>query len=89
MLELQADCYAGVWSKNATTTTDARGSYRFDVSSGLRLGRYQVRVVFADGRVRKPVVSPVLTLTRGDTFLSQVNLAAPPTRLAPVRAGRR
>jgi hypothetical protein len=63
----------------ASTTTDARGSYGFDVSTGLGLGRYRVRVVFMDG-LGKPVISPVLALTRGETFLMQVNLGIAPAR---------
>ena len=41
MLELQADCYAGVWAKNATGTTDAGGQKIFksvtdrDIQEGL------------------------------------------------------
>ncbi|MFC0530693.1 KPN_02809 family neutral zinc metallopeptidase [Phytohabitans kaempferiae] len=41
MLELQADCYAGVWAKNATGTTDAGGQRIFksisqqDIQEGL------------------------------------------------------
>src|SRR5262249_4620224 len=33
----------------ATTTSDARGTYSFDVTDGLGLGRYQVRVELPDG----------------------------------------
>ena len=64
----------------ASTTTDARGSYGFDVSTGLGLGRYRVRVADTEGLVREPVISPVLVLTRGDTFLTQVNLGIAPAR---------
>jgi len=42
MLELQADCYSGVWSKHATETTDAQGTAIFksltqdDINQALR-----------------------------------------------------
>jgi len=51
----------------ATTTADARGNYRFDVTDGLGLDRYQVRVGLADGLVQTTPAS-VIALTRGDMF---------------------
>src|SRR5207248_1720288 len=57
-----------------STTTDARGGYRFDVSNGLRLGRFQVRVVLTNGGTQTPANLPLITLTRGETFVTQVNL---------------
>ncbi|MDB5350210.1 MAG: peroxidase [Planctomycetota bacterium] len=57
----------------ATATTDRRGRYSFDVSSGLRLGRVQVRVKLADGQFQ--TTSPrTIALTRGETFVSSVDL---------------
>src|SRR5262245_5822197 len=55
-----------------TTTTDARGNYSFDVTDGLGLGRYQVRVELPDGLVQTTPVS-VIALTRGNVFVAHVD----------------
>src|SRR5262249_38805448 len=57
----------------ATTTSDARGTYSFDVTDGLGLGRYQVRVELPDGLVQTTPVS-VIALSRGDVFVAHVDI---------------
>ncbi len=63
----------------ATTLTDRRGGYSFDVLDGLRTGTYYVQVVLADGSAQ--VASRSISITRGGLDLSGINLAIP--RLAP------
>ncbi|WP_406694128.1 peroxidase family protein [Singulisphaera sp. Ch08] len=63
----------------ASTTTDARGRYTFDVSSGLGLGRYQIRTVQPNGQPGTP--SPrTIVLTRGDTFALSNDLGVTPEK---------
>jgi hypothetical protein len=57
----------------ATATTNAQGLYRFTQFDGLGLGTYQVRTTLP-GPNGQTITSPVLTLTRGDTFLASVDL---------------
>jgi len=69
----------------ATTTTDARGKYRFNVASGLRTGQYEIRIVTEglSSRVSSNVSRPV-AITRGEQFVGGVNLLLSAVR-APVR----
>lgn len=62
----------------ATTLTDARGRYQFDVSDGLRTGIYSVRVTTAEEGV-EPLVSRSFTITRGGQFLTGIDLGTAPT----------
>ncbi len=57
----------------ATTTTDGRGRYNFDVLDGIRTGDYEVRVVPGDGDHYQPA-SRTVTVTRGGQFFLAVNL---------------
>jgi hypothetical protein len=61
----------------ATATTDARGDYRFDVASGLGLGRFQIRVVLPDSSVQTTPLRTV-ALTRGDIFVTGLDLGVAP-----------
>ncbi|MGD9648088.1 MAG: peroxidase family protein [Pirellulales bacterium] len=69
----------------ATTTTDARGHYQFNVQSGLRTGDYQVRVVesnAARSSTERIVTTPLRTfaVTRGG---ESFDLDLGVSRLAP------
>jgi hypothetical protein len=57
----------------ATTTSDSRGDFSFDVADGLGLGRYEVRVELPSGLVQTTPVS-VISLTRGDVFVAHVDI---------------
>src|SRR5262249_35990550 len=63
----------------ATTTTDARGNYRFTVANGLGLGRFRV-VVAPSGNLAQTTRSLEIDLTRGDTFVTGQDLGVAPTR---------
>jgi peroxidase len=63
-----------------STTTDARGRYGFDVSNGLGLGRFRVRVVPQAGGVQTTVGLPVIALTRGDTFATRIDIGVTTVR---------
>jgi hypothetical protein len=71
----------------ATATTDAHGTYTFDTSNGLGLGRFEVRVTLPDGSVQTTPV-PTLALTRGDTFIRGVDLGVAPAQQTTPRTGR-
>jgi hypothetical protein len=68
----------------STATTDAAGNYSFTVDDGLRLGRYQVRVVLANGQ-RATTPASTIALTRGDTA-EQANLGVADTAKRPPRS---
>jgi hypothetical protein len=70
----------------ATTTTNSRGGYEFDVSSGVRLGAYQIRVTLPTGLVQTTPTRTV-TLTRGDTFVRNVDLGIANVLLSPTGPG--
>src|SRR5205085_11760554 len=57
-------------------SSDSRGSYRFDVSDGLRTGPYHVQVVSAAGQVLG--ISRTIAVTRGGQLFDRVNIALPP-----------
>ncbi len=69
----------------ASTTTDAQGRYRFDVQDGLGVGDYLVREVTPAGWVETSRPKPVMTFTRGDQSVVEVNfgqatiVVTPPT----------
>jgi peroxidase len=50
----------------ATTTTDRRGNYSFDVTDGLGTGKYQIEILPPDGSNANTKISRVVTITRGD-----------------------
>lgn len=63
----------------ATTTTNVRGQYRFDVLDGLTTGQFQVREVLPEGwRITSP--PRIINITRGDTFVRNVNIGNLPVR---------
>lgn len=68
----------------ATTETDARGEYRFDVSSGVRTGDYFVQEVLPTGATRTTPAVPVISITRGDIRASNVNIGLLTTATALV-----
>ncbi|MFO0944746.1 MAG: peroxidase family protein [Planctomycetota bacterium] len=65
----------------ATTITNAKGEYSFDVADGLRTGEYQLRVVAPGGSSGSPKgqtpLGPSISVTRGEQSLDRVHLAIP------------
>ena len=61
----------------ASTITDARGNYRFDVLDGIRTGDYFVQVLGVNGQF--VAVSPTVAITRGGQFVDRLNVAVPPS----------
>jgi len=66
----------------ATTTTDSRGFYSFDVTNGLGLGSYQVQAVPAGGLIQTTLTG-VYNLTRGDTFVRRADIGLASALTAP------
>lgn len=62
----------------ATTTTNASGSYEFDVLDGLRTGDYFVRALVGTGNATAAPTSGIVAVTRGDQFVQNLNIALPP-----------
>jgi peroxidase len=63
----------------ATSQTDRRGAYHFDIYDGLRLGAYKIQVAVPNQNrgSAPPPVSKTVTLTKGDDF-QNVNVGLPP-----------
>jgi len=57
----------------ATTLTNARGQYSFDVLDGIRTGQYRVQLIIADGVGRVTTPLRTVSITRGGQSL-EVNL---------------
>jgi hypothetical protein len=51
-----------------TATTDSRGVFRFDISNGLGVGQFTLRVELPNGWTQTTRLS-VISITRGDTFV--------------------
>ncbi|MBL8830435.1 MAG: LEPR-XLL domain-containing protein, partial [Planctomycetaceae bacterium] len=66
----------------ATTKSDARGHYDFDVSDGLRTGDYKVNVMSSDGK-KVEFTSKVLDISRGEQHLHNVDLAVAAATTTP------
>lgn len=66
----------------ATTITDARGRYHFDVLDGIRTADYFVRALVGTNGTAMPA-SGVVSVTRGEQFLQNVNVALAPKVQAP------
>lgn len=62
----------------ATTTTNVRGQYRFEVVDGLTTGQFMVREVLPEGRRFTTPADHVIAITRGDTFIRNVNIGNAP-----------
>lgn len=73
----------------ASTTTDARGVYRFEVADGLGLGQFQVRVTLEDGQSQTSRPRTI-ALVQGETFVTGVDLGiSTSSDSRPTRPGRR
>jgi hypothetical protein len=57
----------------ASTTTDSRGMYRFEVIDGLGLGQFYVREILPDGRLATTRDRGIIELTRGETFVRGID----------------
>ncbi len=67
----------------ATTTTDSKGMYSFNVLDGLRTGEFVVRTTDTSGvKHNQPAI-----VTRGDVRLTGVDLALPGPKLMVVTSG--
>ena len=68
----------------ATTKTNGRGQYQFDVLDGIRTGEYEIRVVPGNGDHFNGV-SKTAVITRGGQLLAALNLLVTPVRrTAPI-----
>jgi peroxidase len=71
----------------ATTTSGIGGTYSFDVLDGLRVGRYRVQEVLPTGVVETTPPQPIRAVTRGDTFISQVDFGNASVTPIPIPPG--
>ena len=57
----------------ATTTTDARGGYRFDIDDGLRTGQYQIVLTLTNSDPTTTPLSRSIAITRGGQLLTGID----------------
>ena len=75
----------------ATTTTDARGNYRFGVADGLRTGRYLIQIATIAGETVTTPARPI-AVTTGDAPAAKADVGVArgtPPRPTPPRPGPR
>ena len=72
----------------ATKKTDGRGQYHCEIADGLSLGRFKVELVAPSSPTTICATSPMISLTRGDQMVRNVDLIAPPQKGAALPAAQ-
>jgi hypothetical protein len=73
----------------ATTTTDAKGHYRFDQQTGIGgTGNYTVRLVLPGGFTQTSANPAAILISRGDSNVTGVNFDVAPPRQGTTLPGR-